>query len=161
HHAGAGRLDPLRPGLRRPPAAPPARSREHRTEAQRMTTNITNLSVVTADPKCGNCDGSLTDSPSAEFCSEDCQHTWQTEHAGTDSDAATDGGTGPDAQLVESAPVRPLSWLGPAPAGAFVRTGDQVLDAVAAFVGRFTSFPDEHCLPAVALWIAHTHVIDA
>ena len=35
--------------------------------------------------------------------------------------------------------------------------GAQVLDDVAAFVGRYVVFPTPHALTVVALWIAHTH----
>jgi hypothetical protein len=33
----------------------------------------------------------------------------------------------------------------------------ELLDQVAAFVSRFSVFPDEHCGPTLALWYAHTH----
>ncbi len=113
----------------------------------------------TPDPGgCAKCGALLDGSPSAVFCSEACQHTWSAIQV---DPAPTDSGAGPDDQLVESAPARPLDWLGPAPPGSYARHGHQVLDDVAGFLGRFTSFPDQHCLPAVALWIAHTHVIDA
>lgn len=36
-------------------------------------------------------------------------------------------------------------------------TGAAVLDEVATFLGRFVAFPNEHCLPTVVLWAAHTH----
>jgi hypothetical protein len=32
-----------------------------------------------------------------------------------------------------------------------------LLDRIAAFVSRFSVFPDEHCAPTLALWYAHTH----
>jgi hypothetical protein len=35
----------------------------------------------------------------------------------------------------------------------------ELLDQVAAFVGRFSVFPDQHCAPTLALWYAHTHAI--
>jgi hypothetical protein len=34
-----------------------------------------------------------------------------------------------------------------------------LLDDVQAFLGRFTAMPHEHALPAITLWVAHTHVI--
>jgi len=37
--------------------------------------------------------------------------------------------------------------------------GVQVLDAIEAFIRRFCVLPGEHCYPAVALWVAHTHFI--
>jgi hypothetical protein len=36
----------------------------------------------------------------------------------------------------------------------------EVLDDVAAFTAQFSSFPTEHCAPALALWYAHTHIAD-
>jgi hypothetical protein len=38
--------------------------------------------------------------------------------------------------------------------------GDELLDDVRAYIARFCSFPDEHCLAAVTLWAVHTHVIE-
>lgn len=38
--------------------------------------------------------------------------------------------------------------------------GEEVLDAVAAFVARFNAFPSQHCAPTLALWYAHTHIAD-
>jgi hypothetical protein len=35
----------------------------------------------------------------------------------------------------------------------------ELLDQVAAFVARFSVFPDQHCAPTLALWYAHTHAI--
>ncbi|GJF07273.1 DUF3631 domain-containing protein [Pseudonocardia sp. D17] len=43
--------------------------------------------------------------------------------------------------------VRPAATVEPA----------ELLDQVAAFVARFSVFPDEHCAPTLALWYAHTH----
>jgi hypothetical protein len=40
-------------------------------------------------------------------------------------------------------------------------TGALLLDAVAEHLGRYVAFPTEHALYAVALWVAHTHCIDA
>ena len=39
--------------------------------------------------------------------------------------------------------------------------GDQLLRDVATFLGRFVSYPSEHARTAHALWIAHTHLMDA
>ena len=36
----------------------------------------------------------------------------------------------------------------------------QLLDDVQQFIARFCAFPDEHCLAAVTLWAAHTHMVD-
>jgi uncharacterized protein DUF3631 len=38
--------------------------------------------------------------------------------------------------------------------------GAELLNAVAAFVGRFVAFPSNAALTAVTLWVAHTHLID-
>jgi hypothetical protein len=38
--------------------------------------------------------------------------------------------------------------------------GATVLDDTHRFIKRFCAFPDEHCLVAVTLWAAHTHVIE-
>ena len=35
-----------------------------------------------------------------------------------------------------------------------------LLDDVRTFIGRFCAFPDEHCLNAVTLWAAHTHMVE-
>ncbi|WP_425408090.1 DUF3631 domain-containing protein [Hyphococcus sp.] len=34
----------------------------------------------------------------------------------------------------------------------------RLLDDVSSFISRFCAFPDEHCLVAVTLWAAHTHM---
>ena len=73
---------------------------------------------------------------------------------------ADDRGTAPNRDLPETAPIRPLTWLGPAPADAYVKPGHEVLDAVVTFVSRFSAFPNEHCAPTLALWYAHTHIAD-
>ncbi|MGH3755047.1 MAG: DUF3631 domain-containing protein [Pseudonocardiaceae bacterium] len=85
-------------------------------------------------------------SPSLDFCSEDCQQIWQEQHAVT-----------PLAAPAETTPTRPLGWLGQPPSRGTARAGHAVLDDVAAFVARFSVFPSEHCVPALALWYAHTH----
>jgi hypothetical protein len=96
-------------------------------------------------------------SPSGDFCSEDCQQNWHEDQAGT---APSGGPATPDESLPETTPPRPLGWLGPPPPGAIVRPGHEVLDAVCEFVGRYSVFPSEHCAPTLALWYAHTHAID-
>lgn len=108
-------------------------------------------------PNCLECGSSRAGSPSADFCSDSCQAAWTARQAAKQAD---DRGATPNRELPEIAPVRPLTWLGPAPAGAFVKPGHEVLDAVVAFVLRFSAFPNEHCAPALALWYAHTHIAD-
>jgi hypothetical protein len=105
-------------------------------------------------PTCRSCGSPLT-GLSADFCSETCQATWHGRR--TDDQTAMDGDRRPDASLPEAPPVRPLTWLdGPSDQ----RPGHAVLDEVAGFVRRFSVFPDEHCAPVLALWYAHTHVVD-
>lgn len=43
--------------------------------------------------------------------------------------------------------------------GEKAEAGFAVLNAVRDFIARFCVFPNEHCLTAVTLWAAHTHVI--
>lgn len=71
-----------------------------------------------------------------------------------------DGGAQPSETLAEAAPVHPLTWLGPAPAGAFAKPGHEVLNAVVTFVSQFSAFANEHAAPTLALWYAHTHVAE-
>ncbi|MFD5564983.1 DUF3631 domain-containing protein [Kitasatospora griseola] len=47
-----------------------------------------------------------------------------------------------------------------APARTVTETGTALLDAVEAHLLRFTAFPDEAAAVAVALWVAHTHLLD-
>jgi hypothetical protein len=108
---------------------------------------------------CYKCGRPLGDSPALDFCSEDCQACWLAEQ-GQVEPVPVDGGARPDQSLPEVAPVRPLAWLGPAPPGAIVPTGHDVLDHVVAFICRFSVFPSEHCAPMLALWYAHTHMVD-
>ncbi|MGB3440827.1 MAG: DUF3631 domain-containing protein [Actinophytocola sp.] len=97
--------------------------------------------------ECLSCGDSLGTSPSADFCSETCQTGWRAQKAG--------------AKNVEDIGVaHPLTWLGPTAAGTLRTPGHDVLDAVVAFVSRFSAFPNEHCAPTVALWYAHTHIAD-
>lgn len=109
----------------------------------------------TAD--CLECRRPRDGSPSADFCSDSCQAAWTARQATKQAD---DHGAAPSCDVPEVAPVRPLTWLGPAPAGAFLKPGHEVLDAVVAFVSRFSAFPNEHCAPTLALWYAHTHIAD-
>ncbi|WP_285485882.1 DUF3631 domain-containing protein [Amycolatopsis taiwanensis] len=106
---------------------------------------------------CRECGQSRGDSPSPDFCCEECQTAWLARRTGKQ---AEDRGTGPNRDLPEVAPARPLTWLGPAPAGAYLKPGHEVLDAVVMFVSRFSAFPNEHCAPTLALWYAHTHIAD-
>ncbi|MGB6161551.1 MAG: DUF3631 domain-containing protein [Pseudonocardiaceae bacterium] len=108
-------------------------------------TALTAINTALDDRNCRQCGRPIGASPSPDFCSEDCQHTWHGQHAGT---PLTAPGT---------TPARPLGWLGQPPPGAIVRAGYEVLDDVAAFVARFSVFPSEHCAPTLALWYAHTH----
>jgi Protein of unknown function (DUF3631) len=108
---------------------------------------------------CHACGRLLADSPSPDFCSEDCQATWLTAHGQLDT-ALADGGAHPDPNRPETTPARSLSWLGSPPAGAVLPAGHEVLDQVATFVRRFSVFPSEHCAPVLALWYAHTHMVD-
>jgi hypothetical protein len=107
--------------------------------------------------ECLSCGGSLDASPSVDFCSESCQAAWRARGV---SVKQVDGGAAPNSEVTEVAPARPLTWLGPAPVGAFLMPGHDVLDAVVRFVSRFSAFPNEHCAPTVALWYAHTHIAD-
>jgi len=107
-------------------------------------------------PICMKCSGPRGDSPSADFCSERCERLWRARNASP----AEDGGGRPSETLPESAPVQPLTWLGPTPEDAFAKPGHEVLDSVAAFVSRFSAFPNEHAAPTLALWYAHTHIAE-
>lgn len=107
---------------------------------------------------CAQCGAGLTvDAPSGDFCSEDCHRVWHVAHGGP---VPMDGGNAPDEATPEAAPVASLAWLGPPPPGAVARPGHEILDEVAAFVGRFNAFPSEHCAPMLALWYAHTHAAE-
>ena len=119
-----------------------------------VATALTAIDAALGGRECQHCGQAVGASPSPDFCSEGCQHTWHEQHTATPSPAS---GTAPDESLPETTPARPLGWLGPPPPGALVRTGHEVLDDVAAFVARFSVFPSEHCAPTLALWYAHTH----
>jgi Protein of unknown function (DUF3631) len=120
-------------------------------------TALTAIDAAIGDRSCQLCSQPINASPSADFCSEDCQQTWHEHHAET---APTAPGTPPDESISGSTPVRPLGWLGQPPPGVIVRAGHEVLDDVAAFVAQFSVFPSEHCAPTLALWCAHTHAVD-
>ncbi len=45
-------------------------------------------------------------------------------------------------------------------AGEKPTVGYGLLNELRAFISRFCVFPDEHCLTAVALWAAHTHMLE-
>ncbi|MGH3566229.1 MAG: DUF3631 domain-containing protein [Pseudonocardia sp.] len=125
-----------------------------------MHGTLTAIDTALADPDpavCATCSGSLAESPSDDFCSEPCQDTWLT---GRSTSAPMDHQTGPDDQIPETTPTRALGWLGPPPPGTVLRPGHEVLDEVAAFVARHNVFPDEHCVPTLTLWYAHTHATD-
>jgi hypothetical protein len=118
-----------------------------------ISTALTAIDAVIGGRECQHCRQSVGASPSADFCSEGCQRTWHAEQTGPPP-------TVPAESLAETEPARRLGWLGQPPPGALVRAGHQVLDDVAAFVGRFSVFPSEHCAPTLALWYAHTHATD-
>ncbi|MER6790762.1 DUF3631 domain-containing protein, partial [Amycolatopsis mediterranei] len=107
--------------------------------------------VISDEPatRCQQCARPRGDSPSGDFCSENCQRVWRGRH--TAATPAEDDG---------AQPVNPLTWLGPPPAGAFAKPGHEVLDAVVTFVSRFSAFANEHAAPTLALWYAHTHVAE-
>lgn len=45
-------------------------------------------------------------------------------------------------------------------AGEIPECGSEILDDVRSLIKRFCVFPNEHCLIAVTLWAAHTHIIE-
>ncbi|MBV9013067.1 MAG: DUF3631 domain-containing protein [Pseudonocardiales bacterium] len=111
--------------------------------------------LTTIEGTCQQCGQPVGASPSPDFCSEDCQQTWQ-QHQ-------TTPGTTPSGQPPStSTPVQPLGWLAqPSPdADAPGRSGHEVLDNVATFLARFSVFPSQHCAPTLALWYAHTHAVE-
>jgi hypothetical protein len=119
-------------------------------------TALTAIDSAIGDRGCQHCGQLTSTSPSKDFCSEDCQQTWQEGRTGTIPEASR---STPDDSLPEGISARPLAWLGQAPTGAVVRPGHEVLDDVAAFVARFSVFPSEHCAPTLTLWYAHTHAV--
>ena len=45
-------------------------------------------------------------------------------------------------------------------AGEIESAGFEILDDTRAFIARFCAFPDKHCLTAITLWAAHTHIVE-
>jgi hypothetical protein len=119
-------------------------------------TALSTIDAAIGAPGCRRCGQPVSGSPSADFCSEDCQQTWHGQQAGT----PPPGGTTPDGSVYQIVPARSLGWLRPSQPGGTVRAGHEVLDDVAAFVARFNVFPSEHCTPTLALWYAHTHAVE-
>jgi hypothetical protein len=122
-----------------------------------VDTAVTAIDAAIGDLGCRRCGQPVTGSPSADFCSEDCQQTWQENRTGAPPPGS---GAAPDGSVSATAPTRPLGWLRPPQPGDTIRAGHQVLDDVAAFVARFSVFPSEHCAPTLALWCAHTHAVE-
>jgi Protein of unknown function (DUF3631) len=117
-----------------------------------VDTAVSAIDAAISNSGCRWCAQPVTGSPSADFCSEDCQQIWHGQQAGA-------SGTASDQSTSGTAPAPRLGWLGQPP-GAVVRPGPEVLDDVAAFVARFSVFPSEHCAPTLALWYAHTHAVE-
>jgi len=44
--------------------------------------------------------------------------------------------------------------------GEKVEPGFELLSEVRKFISRFCAFPDDHCLTAVTLWVAHAHMVE-
>jgi hypothetical protein len=127
------------------------------TTIEHTLTAITD--AIDAGPgSCLHCAAPLPDSP-PEFCGEPCQKTWLTHHTGAASLPVGDGAVHPNQDIPETLPARPLAWLGPTPIDAVAGAGHEVLNAVSGFIGRYNVFPDEHCIPTLALWYAHTHLV--
>ncbi|MFZ0877797.1 MAG: DUF3631 domain-containing protein [Pseudonocardiaceae bacterium] len=126
-----------------------------------MTTDIgtalTAIDAAIGDQECRRCRQSVSGSPSADFCSEDCQQTWHGQQADM---PAPDSGTVHDGSVSATATARPLGWLRPPQPEGTVRAGHELLDDVSEFVGRYSVFPSEHCAPTLALWYAHTHAVE-
>ena len=132
------------------------------------TTTTTNLSAALStldtinsllgheDGTCAHCQQDTTDSASDEFCSERCQAVW---HANNAAPEWPTGSATPNPGLPDQPPEPALSWLDPRAAERRTSTS-HVLDAVTAFVRRFSAFPSEHCAPTLALWYAHTHLAE-
>lgn len=120
---------------------------------------LTAINAAIGDRTCRRCGHPVGNSPSPDFCSEDCQQTWHEQQAAPAPPPAS--GRVPDASTSPATPhAPPLGWLGQPPPAGITRTGYDVLDDVAAFVARFSVFPSEHCAPTLALWYAHTHAIE-
>ncbi|MGH3782966.1 MAG: DUF3631 domain-containing protein [Pseudonocardiaceae bacterium] len=112
------------------------------------------IDTAIGDRACRRCGHPVDESPSPDFCSEDCQQTWHEQQTGPTPPAS---GTARDASAPATTTVPPLGWLGQPSPAVTIRAGHEVLDDVAAFVARFSVFPSEHCAPTLALWYAHTH----
>jgi Protein of unknown function (DUF3631) len=119
-------------------------------------TALSAIDAAIGDGDCHRCGERVDGSPSAEFCSEDCQRAWheQQTRASHPADRAAS-----DRPCSETIPGRLLGWLEP-PTRILPRAGHELLDDVAAFVSRFSVFPSEHCAPTLALWYAHTHATE-
>ncbi|MGH3550838.1 MAG: DUF3631 domain-containing protein [Pseudonocardiaceae bacterium] len=117
-------------------------------------TTLTAIDTAIGDRECRRCGHPVSESPSPDFCSEDCQQTWHEQQTGPSSTAP---GTATGDHSPETTSTRPLGWLGRPPGAEAIRAGHEVLDDLAAFVARFSVFPSEHCAPTLALWYAHTH----
>ena len=105
---------------------------------------------------CHTCRASLAHSPSDDFCCESCQTQWLSVST---TEAQTDHGRGPSESDAETMTGR-LDWLEQPAEDTTPRAGHEVLDDVAAFIARFNAFPNEHCIPTLALWYAHTHAAE-
>ncbi|MGH3427799.1 MAG: hypothetical protein ACRDQZ_09570, partial [Mycobacteriales bacterium] len=76
-----------------------------------ISTALTAIDTALGDRDCQHCAQPVGASPSADFCSEDCQRTWHDQHTATSPSALTD-----------TEPARQLDWLGQPPPGTIVRT---------------------------------------
>jgi hypothetical protein len=122
-----------------------------------ICTTLPTINTAPDDCHCRYCGHPLGESPSEDFCSEDCQQSWQ---AGQTETPPPERWAGRDEHSTETTLTQPLGWLGAPPPEVADRAGHNVLDAVAAFVARFSVFPSEHCAPTLALWYAHTHAAE-
>ena len=75
-----------------------------------LPTALTAIDAAIGDPGCRRCGQPVTGSPSADFCSEDCQQTWHEQQTGA-------SGTAPGGPISGTAPTPPLGWLRPATRG--------------------------------------------
>ena len=69
---------------------------------------LTAPDTVLDERRCRHCQGPLGQSPSPDFCSEDCQDTWQATHT-----SVTPERTAPEKSSSETTAAGPLGWLGP------------------------------------------------
>jgi hypothetical protein len=122
-----------------------------------LETTLSAIDGILSDSNtCHTCHASLTHSPSDDFCSEGCQRQWLAAHT---APAPTDHGHTPSESDTDADTGR-LDWLEQAGQNTPPRAGHEILDDVAAFIGRFNAFPNEHCIPTLALWYAHTHAAE-